>query len=66
MNRHSVGGIPFVTHSVKRGCARTCGVYKLILALICAPLLMGGACEKKSAKASDTGAITAMDRKSRS
>jgi protein-disulfide isomerase len=50
-----------VTHSVKRGCARTCGVYKLILVLSCAPLLMGGACEKKSAKASDTGAITAMD-----
>lgn len=38
-------------------------VSKAILALICAPLLMGGACEKKSAKASgDTGAISALDR----
>ena len=35
---------------------------KVILALICIPLLTGAACEKKSAKASDTGAITALDR----
>ncbi|MDB4953801.1 MAG: oxidoreductase [Myxococcales bacterium] len=34
----------------------------LLLALFAAPLLMGGACEKKSAKAGDTGAITALDR----
>lgn len=31
-----------------------------MLALLCAPLLAGGACEKK--KPADTGAITAMDR----
>jgi protein-disulfide isomerase len=36
-------------------------VSKAILALICAPLLMGGACEKKSPKAGDTGAINALD-----
>ena len=34
----------------------------LFLALIAAPLLMGGACEKKSAKAGDTGAMNALDR----
>jgi len=34
----------------------------LLLALLCAPLLMGGACEKKSAKAADNGAIAAMDK----
>ncbi len=33
----------------------------LLVALACAPLLMGGACEKKSAKAGDTGAIAALD-----
>lgn len=32
----------------------------LLFALLCAPLLMGGACEKK--KPNDTGAISAMDR----
>ena len=32
----------------------------LVFALLCAPLLMGGACEKK--KPNDTGAVTAMDR----
>lgn len=32
-----------------------------LLALLCAPLLMGGACEKKK-PANDTGAINAMDR----
>lgn len=32
----------------------------LVLALLCAPLLMGSACEKK--KPNDTGAVTAMDR----
>jgi protein-disulfide isomerase len=36
-------------------------VSKALLALICAPLLMGGACEKKSPKAADTGAINALD-----
>jgi len=35
-------------------------VSKALLALLCTPLLMGGACEKKSAK--DPGAIAAMDR----
>ena len=49
----------------------TCGVpYNLrvskaywVLALICAPLLMGGACEKKSAKAGDTETLNAaLDR----
>jgi protein-disulfide isomerase len=34
-------------------------VSKAILALICTPLLMGGACEKKSPKAGDTGALNA-------
>lgn len=40
------------------------GVSKALLALLCTPLLMGGACEKKSAKASGdpAGAIAAMDR----
>jgi len=33
---------------------------RLVFALVLAPLLMGGACEKK--KPNDTGAITAMDR----
>jgi protein-disulfide isomerase len=51
-----------VTHSVKAARATTRGVSKLILAVICLPLLMGGACEKKSAKAGDTGAISALDR----
>lgn len=39
-------------------------VSKALLALICMPLLMGGACEKKSAKASGdpSGAMAAMDR----
>jgi protein-disulfide isomerase len=31
-----------------------------VLALLCAPLLMGGACEKKT-KSSDTGAVAALD-----
>jgi len=35
-------------------------VSKAILALICAPLMMGAACEKKHPK-TDTGAINAMD-----
>jgi len=58
-----------VTQGVKHpGAVETCSrvdynqaVSKAILALICAPLLMGGACEKKSPKASDTGAVTALD-----
>jgi protein-disulfide isomerase len=33
-----------------------------LIALLCAPLLMGGACEKKTAKAGDTGAMGALDR----
>lgn len=32
-----------------------------VLALLCAPLLMGGACEKKQNKPNDTGAMTALD-----
>jgi protein-disulfide isomerase len=32
-----------------------------ILAILCAPLLMGGACEKKTAKPVDTGAMKALD-----
>jgi protein-disulfide isomerase len=32
------------------------------IALLCAPLLMGGACEKTANKPTDTGAITAIDR----
>jgi len=63
--------IPLVTHSVKRHVGienMGLGVYNVVvskafLALICMPLLMGGACEKKStAKAGDNGAITALDR----
>lgn len=33
-----------------------------ILALVAAPLLIGGACEKKTSKPTDTGAINALDR----
>src|SRR6185295_15486977 len=33
-----------------------------LLALACTPLLMGGACEKKTSNPTDTGAITAIDR----
>lgn len=32
-----------------------------ILAALCAPLLMGGACEKKGNKPNDTGAVLALD-----
>jgi protein-disulfide isomerase len=32
-----------------------------VLAILCAPLLMGGACEKKANKPNDTGALTALD-----
>jgi protein-disulfide isomerase len=32
-----------------------------VLAILCAPLLMGGACEKKANKPNDTGAMTALD-----
>lgn len=32
-----------------------------ILAMLCAPLLMGGACEKKPAKSADNGAMAALD-----
>src|SRR6476646_8651230 len=32
-----------------------------ILALVSAPLLMGGACEKKANKPNDTGAMAALD-----
>jgi protein-disulfide isomerase len=37
-------------------------VSKPFLALICLPLLMGGACEKKPKNNGDTGAINALDR----
>lgn len=37
-------------------------VSKPLLALICLPLLMGGACEKKPRSNGDTGAISALDR----
>ncbi|MBA3819608.1 MAG: thioredoxin domain-containing protein [Deltaproteobacteria bacterium] len=33
-----------------------------LLCMVCAPLLMGGACEKKSTKPADTGAMAAADR----
>jgi protein-disulfide isomerase len=33
----------------------------LVLAILCAPLLMGGACEKKPNKPNDTGAVAALD-----
>ena len=36
-------------------------VSKALLALICTPLLMGGACEKKSTKPADPGALAALD-----
>jgi protein-disulfide isomerase len=32
-----------------------------VLAILCAPLLMGGACEKKANKPNDTGAMNALD-----
>jgi len=32
-----------------------------VFALLCAPLLMGGACEKKANKPNDTGAMNALD-----
>src|SRR5215212_6103229 len=32
-----------------------------VLAILCAPLLMGGACEKKTNKPVDTGAMNALD-----
>lgn len=32
-----------------------------VLAMLCAPLLMGGACEKNANKPNDTGAINALD-----
>jgi protein-disulfide isomerase len=32
-----------------------------VLAMLCAPLLMGGACEKKANKPNDTGAMNALD-----
>jgi protein-disulfide isomerase len=32
-----------------------------LLAILCAPLLMGGACEKRANKPNDTGAINALD-----
>jgi protein-disulfide isomerase len=59
-----------VTQDVKRGRAietrsrvhYNLRVSKAILALMCAPLLMGSACEKKPAKAGDTGAVNALDR----
>jgi len=37
-------------------------VSKPLLALVCLPLLMGGACEKKPRSGGDTGAINALDR----
>jgi protein-disulfide isomerase len=37
-------------------------VSKPFLALMCLPLLMGGACEKKPKNTGDTGALTALDR----
>ena len=37
-------------------------VFKPFLALVCLPLLMGGACEKKPKNNSDTGALNALDR----
>jgi protein-disulfide isomerase len=63
-----------VTHVVKaRGVAKTLSVNynlavstarisKLFLLPLALPLLMGGACEKKSTKPNDTGAISAADR----
>ncbi|HEU4733616.1 MAG TPA: thioredoxin domain-containing protein [Kofleriaceae bacterium] len=34
---------------------------RFVFAILCAPLLMGGACEKKANKPNDTGAIAALD-----
>jgi len=39
--------------------ARVSGPF--VLAILCAPLLMGGACEKKANKPNDTGAMAALD-----
>ena len=56
-----------MTRIVKPARATTCGVSKvnlaLALTLLCMPLLMGGACGKKSANASgDPGAAEALER----
>ncbi len=42
--------------------ARIPGHFLLAMVCACAPLLMGGACEKKTSKPADTGAINALDR----
>ena len=63
-----------MTHFVKRAAAvetRSRVHYNLrvskvslLLALVCAPLLMGGACEKKKANAADNGAVAVADKAS--
>jgi protein-disulfide isomerase len=68
MNRHSVALIPAVTRLVKTSVESFSRVpYNLrvskaywLVTLFCAPLLMGGACGKKSPN-SDTGAMTALE-----
>src|ERR1700733_4489697 len=73
MNRHSVGFLPLVTRRVNPTVETATRVnYKsrglkprvsghLIVALIATPLLMGGACEKKSTKPADPGVAAALD-----
>jgi hypothetical protein len=49
-----------VNYNLAVSTARISGHF--LLAIVTAPLLMGGACEKKTTKPADTGAITALDR----
>jgi protein-disulfide isomerase len=48
-----------VHYNLRVSSARISGHF--ILAVLSAPLLMGGACEKKPSKPADTGAVTALD-----
>src|ERR1700759_965173 len=48
-----------VHYNLRGSNARISGHF--VLAILCAPLLMGGACEKKANKPNDTGAIAALD-----
>jgi protein-disulfide isomerase len=48
-----------VNYNLQVSNARISGHF--VLAVLCAPLLMGGACEKKANKPNDTGAMNALD-----
>lgn len=57
---HSVKGVTYV--ETRSRVHYNLRVSKPLLALICLPLLMGGACEKKPKNNGDTGALNALDR----